>query len=179
MPDTAPAPAQTAPPPLALTPLALTIVIPVYNGATSVAELVAALEQLTIDGGHEIVLVNDGSPDDSLAVCRDLVERARVPITLVDLSRNYGEHNAVMAGLRQARGAHIITMDDDLQNPPEEVERLLAFAQASGREVVYTYYDEKQHSGWRNLGSQLSNWVAGVVLDQPKGFYPSSFRSMC
>jgi glycosyltransferase involved in cell wall biosynthesis len=157
---------------------ALSLVIPVYNGALSIGELVAALEALTIPGGHEIILVNDGSPDDSLAVCRALAEKARVPITLVELARNYGEHNAVMAGLRQASGAHIITMDDDLQNPPEEVERLLAFAQQSGKEVVYTYYDEKQHAGWRNLGSRFTNWIAGFVLDKPKGFYLSSFRCM-
>jgi glycosyltransferase involved in cell wall biosynthesis len=157
---------------------ALSIVIPVYNGAGSVGELVAALEALQIPGGHEIVLVNDGSPDNSLAVCRALVDEARLPITLVDLSRNYGEHNAVMAGLRHATGAHVITMDDDLQNPPEEVERLLNFAQQSGREVVYTYYDEKQHAFWRNLGSRFTNWVAGFVLDKPKSFYLSSFRCM-
>src|SRR3954447_6797247 len=130
---------------------ALSIVIPVYNGADSIGELVAALEELRIEGGHEIVLVNDGSPDNSLEVCRSLVARARVPITLVALSRNYGEHNAVMAGLRHATGTHVITMDDDLQNPPEEVEHLLAYAQQSGHEVIYTYYDEKQHSAWRNL----------------------------
>src|SRR5712691_7543549 len=147
---------------------ALSIVIPVYRGADSIGELVAALEQLRITGGHEIVLVNDGSPDDSLIVCRGLV----------DLSRNYGEHNAVMAGLRHATGAHVITMDDDLQNPPEEVERLLAFAQASRREVIYTHYDEKQHAAWRNLGSRFTNWVAGFVIDKPKGFYLSSFRCM-
>src|SRR5258708_24129994 len=105
--------------------LALSIVIPVYNGAESITELVEALEALDIAGGHEIVLVNDGSPDNSLEVCRGLVTRARVPITLVNLSRNFGEHNAVMAGLRQARGAHVITMDDDLHNPPQEIERLL------------------------------------------------------
>jgi undecaprenyl-phosphate 4-deoxy-4-formamido-L-arabinose transferase len=83
-----------------------------------------------------------------------------------------------MAGLRQSRGAYVITMDDDLQNPPEEVERLLAFAQQSGREVIYTYYDEKRHAVWRNLGSRFTNWVAGFVLDKPKGFYLSSFRCM-
>jgi glycosyltransferase involved in cell wall biosynthesis len=159
-------------------PLALSIVIPVYNGADSIGELVAALEALDIPGGHELVLVNDGSPDGSLAVCHGLVERARVPITLVDLARNYGEHNAVMAGLRHARGAHVVTMDDDLQNPPEEVERLLTYAQESGREVIYTYYDEKQHAPWRNLGSRFTNWVAGFVLDKPDGFYLSSFRCM-
>src|SRR6476646_6452540 len=157
---------------------ALSIVIPVYNGADSIGELVAALEELRIAGGHAIVLVNDGSPDNSLDVCRELVERARVPITLVALSRNYGEHNAVMAGLRHATGAHVITMDDDLQNPPEEVERLLSYAAQSGCEVVYTYYDEKQHAAWRNLGSRFTNWVAGFVLDKPKGFYLSSFRCM-
>jgi glycosyltransferase involved in cell wall biosynthesis len=158
--------------------LALSVVIPVYNGGASIGELVDALEQLSIPGGHEIVLVNDGSPDNSRAVCQALVERARVPITLVDLARNYGEHNAVMAGLRHAAGAHVITMDDDLQNPPEEVERLLSFAQETGREVIYTYYDEKQHSGWRNLGSQFTNWVAAFVLDKPKDLYLSSFRCM-
>ena len=162
----------------ALPRYALSIVIPVYNGAGSIAELVAALEELHVPGGHEIVLVNDGSPDNSLAVCRALVAEARVPITLVDLARNYGEHNAVMAGLRHVSGAHIITMDDDLQNPPEEVARLLAHAQSTGHEVIYTYYDEKQHAFWRNLGSRFTNWVAGFVLDKPKGFYLSSFRCM-
>jgi len=173
MPDTVPQLDQGPP-----ARLALSIVIPVYRGAASIGELVTALEQLRIAGGHEIVLVNDGSPDDSLIVCRGLVERSPVPITLVDLSRNYGEHNAVMAGLRHAMGAHVITMDDDLQNPPEEVERLLAFAQESGHEVVYTCYEEKQHAAWRNYGSRFTNWVAGFVLDKPKGFYLSSFRCM-
>jgi glycosyltransferase involved in cell wall biosynthesis len=157
---------------------ALSIVIPVYNGASSIAELVGALEELSIEGGHEIVLVNDGSPDDSLAVCRGLLDKARVPITLVNLARNYGEHNAVMTGLRRTSGAHVITMDDDLQNPPEEVERLLAFAQRSGKEAIYTYYDDKRHALWRNLGSRFANRVADFVLDKPRGLYLSSFRCM-
>src|SRR5258708_11574280 len=81
---------------------ALSIVVPVYNGAASVGELVAALEELDIPGGHEIVLVNGGSPDESLAVCRMVAERARIPITVVDLARNYAEPNAVLAGPRTA-----------------------------------------------------------------------------
>jgi undecaprenyl-phosphate 4-deoxy-4-formamido-L-arabinose transferase len=67
-------------------------------------------------------------------------------------------------------------MDDDLQNPPEEVERLLAFAQRSGNDVVYTYYEEKQHAAWRNLGSRFTNRVADFVLEKPNGLYLSSFR---
>ena len=158
--------------------LALSIVIPVFNGARSVAELIGALEELPIPGGHEIVLVNDGSVDDSLEVLRALCAKARVPMTLIDLARNYGEHNAVIAGLRHAGGAHVITMDDDLQNPPEEVQRLLSFAQHSGKEVVYTYYEDKRHSLWRNFGSRFANRVADFVLDKPRGLYLSSFRCM-
>jgi glycosyltransferase involved in cell wall biosynthesis len=158
--------------------LALSIVIPVYNGAGSIAELVDALEGLPIAGGHEIVLVNDGSADDSLGVCQGLIAKASVPATLVNLARNYGEHNAVLTGLRFARGEHIITMDDDLQNPPEEVQRLLTFAQRSGKEVVYTYYDHKHHPAWRNLASRFTNRVADFVLDKPPGLYMSSFRCM-
>jgi glycosyltransferase involved in cell wall biosynthesis len=170
---------ETARPVLNAAPsLALSIVIPVYNGADSIGELVGALEELSIEGGHEIVLVEDGSPDDSREICAALVKHARVPITLVSLARNYGEHNAVMAGLRYARGAHAITMDDDLQNPPQEVERLLAFAQSSGSQVIYTYYDEKQHSVWRNFGSRFTNRVADFVLEKPRGLYLSSFRCM-
>jgi len=158
--------------------IALSIVVPVYNGAGSIGELVEALEALEIAGGHEIILVNDCSPDASLFECRRLQARARVPITVIDLARNFGEHNAVMAGLREARGAHIITMDDDLQNPPSEVLRLLGYAQKSGKDVVYTYYATKQHAAWRNFGSWFANRVADFVLDKPKGLYLSSFRCM-
>lgn len=157
---------------------ALSIVIPVYNGAKSIAELVHALETLDIEGGHEIVLVNDGSPDDSLAVCRRLIADASVPITLVNLARNFGEHNAIMTGLRHTRGAYVITMDDDLQNPPSEVKLLLKHAHASGKDVVYTRYAVKQHAYWRNLGSRFANWVADVLMEKPKGLYLSSFRCM-
>jgi undecaprenyl-phosphate 4-deoxy-4-formamido-L-arabinose transferase len=157
---------------------ALSIVIPVYNGAATIGTLVAALEGLDVPGGLEIVLVVDGSPDNSLAVCRALLATAKVPITLVDLARNFGEHNAVMAGLHEARGLHIITMDDDLQNPPSEILKLYDCARRSGADVVYTYYAEKRHASWRNWGSRFTNWVADILLDKPRGLYLSSFRCM-
>lgn len=161
----------------ALSP-ALSVVVPVYNGAATVGALVEAIGALDIPGGHEIVLVNDGSADNSLDVCRSLLKTCPVPITVVNLSRNFGEHNAVLAGLREARGAHAVTMDDDLQNPASEVARLLAFAQQSGAEVVYTYYAKKEHAAWRNLGSHVTNRVADWVLDKPAGLYLSSFRCL-
>jgi undecaprenyl-phosphate 4-deoxy-4-formamido-L-arabinose transferase len=160
------------------TAVGLSIVVPVYRGATTVARLVEALSALKPVGGLEIILVNDGSPDNSGEVCRDLVATATVPLTYIEHARNYGEHNAVMTGLRHARGAFVITMDDDLQNPPEEVVRLYDHARLGDWDVVYTRYAVKQHAGWRNLGSRFANKVADHLLDKPKGLYLSSFRCM-
>jgi undecaprenyl-phosphate 4-deoxy-4-formamido-L-arabinose transferase len=154
----------------------LSIVVPVYNGAATVGELVEALAGLEVPGGHEIVLVVDGSPDDSLAVCQGLAHRVAVPLTVIDHARNFGEHNAVLTGFRHARGAYVVTMDDDLQNPPSEVLRLLEHAQRTGADAVYSYYEEKQHAAWRNIGSDFTNRVADWLLDKPRGLYLSSFR---
>jgi glycosyltransferase involved in cell wall biosynthesis len=155
---------------------ALSVVIPVYNGARTIGELVHALAAIDIPGGLEVVLVNDGSSDDSLAVCRALVAEKIVPVTLLNLSRNFGEHNAVMAGLRAAKGDFIVTMDDDLQNPPSEVKKLFEYTRDGGFDVVYTRYEAKQHEGWRNLGSRFNGFVADQLLAKPKGLYLSSFR---
>jgi glycosyltransferase involved in cell wall biosynthesis len=158
--------------------IGLSIVIPVYHGAATIGCLVDTLSKLHPEGGLEIVLVNDGSPDNSDEVCQQLVRRATVPLTYVEHARNFGEHNAVMTGLRLARGAYVITMDDDLQNPPEEVLRLYDHARLGNWDVVYTRYGIKQHAGWRNLGSRFANTVADRLLDKPKGLYLSSFRCM-
>ena len=157
---------------------ALTFVVPVYRGARTIGAVVDAIAQLHIEGGVEVVLVNDGSPDDSGEVCRALTRRTDVPVTLIDLARNAGEHNAVITGLRYARGDYVITIDDDLQNPIEEARRLYEHARAGNWDVVYTRYVVKRHAAWRNLGSRFANRVADWLLDKPRGLYLSSFRCM-
>ena len=156
----------------------LSIVVPVYRGADTVGRLVAALAELRPEGGMEVVLVNDGSPDASAEVCQEIVRTASIPVTYIEHTRNFGEHNAVMTGLRHATGRYIITMDDDLQNPPEEVVRLYDHARNGNWDVVYTRYAEKKHAAWRNIGSRFANQVADWLLDKPAGLYLSSFRCM-
>ena len=155
---------------------ALSFVIPMYNAAPTIASLVRDIEQLKVDGGHEIVLVNDGGSDNTMEVCRALLRTARVPITVVEHARNFGEHNAVLTGWRHARGDHIVNLDDDGQNPPREAVRLWQHAIANGMDVVYGHYEVKQHSLWRNFGSWITNKITDWALDKPSGFYLSSFR---
>jgi undecaprenyl-phosphate 4-deoxy-4-formamido-L-arabinose transferase len=156
----------------------LSIVVPVYNGADTVGRLVDALAALDFAEPYEIVLVEDSGPDNSVEVCKELARKYRgnPEVVFVALARNYGEHNAVMAGFHHIRGRFVITMDDDLQNPPSEVLRLYRACRDTEADVVYTYYDEKKHSPFRNLGSWLANKTADVMLDKPKNLYLSSFR---
>lgn len=160
--------------------MTLSIVIPVYNGASTIGALVRRLIELLPQrtDGLQIVLVNDGSPDSSDVVCRDL--RAEFPevVEYVELARNFGEHNAVLAGLHQSRGEHVVIMDDDFQNPPEEALRLVAHARQHGYDVVYSAYQSKQHHWFRNLGSRFNDRVANVLLDKPPGLYLSSFKCL-
>ena len=155
---------------------ALSFVIPLYNSAETIRPLVKEIERLVVEGGHEIVLVNDGSRDATTAVCRELVKEARVPVVLVEHARNFGEHNAVLTGWRHARGIHILNIDDDGQNPPAEALRLWQHARLAGTDVTYGHYAKKRHALWRNAGSWFTNRLTDWALDKPPGFYLSSFR---
>lgn len=155
---------------------ALSFVIPLYRSAETVGAVVREIEGLTVEGGHEIVLVHDGSGPETSAVARELVRTAKVPILLVEHARNFGEHNAVLTGWRHARGAHIVNLDDDGQHPPTEAVRLWEHARASGLDIVFGHYEEKQHDAWRNWGSWFTNRMTDWALDKPPGFYLSSFR---
>ncbi len=153
----------------------VSIVIPVYQGAGTIGELVESLA-VKLDGLYrlEIVLVVDGSPDNSADVCRNLA--THVPcVRFLNLSRNFSEHNAVMAGLNHATGDYIVVMDDDFQNPPSEVPKLVDEVQ-KGYDVVYSHYAVKRHSVLRNFGSRMHDLVASVLLDKPRHLYLSSFK---
>jgi glycosyltransferase involved in cell wall biosynthesis len=156
----------------------LSIVVPVYNGADTIAELVEALARQSFGMAFEIILINDASKDSSQAVCERLVRTASVPITLITHSRNFGEHNTVMTGLRSAKGDYIVTMDDDLQNPPGEILKLLDKLRSEELDIVYGRFLTKQHATWRNLGSKSANMIAEWLTEKPRGLYMSTFRCM-
>src|SRR5262245_16960165 len=121
----------------------LSIVVPVFNGAATIGELVKGINAEPLGMGLEIILVNDGSVDDSQAVCEALIQESSIPMMLITHARNFGEHNAVMTGLRSARGDVVITLDDDLQNPPAEIGRLLDALQQGNFDVMYGVFREK------------------------------------
>ena len=156
--------------------VALSFVIPLYYSAETIGAVVHEIESLSIEGGHEIVLVHDGSDQATSVVGHALVSGAKVPVTLVEHARNFGEHNAVLTGWRHARGTHIVNLDDDGQHPPDEAVRLWRHAREAGLDVVFGHYVEKQHSAWRNFGSWFTNRMTDLALDKPRGFYLSSFR---
>lgn len=159
-----------------MTDCSLSFVIPLYNSAATIGALVHEIANLDVPGGHEIILVNDGSRDETSEVGRRLLREVRVPVLLVEHARNYGEHNAVLTGWRHARGAYVVNLDDDGQNPPIEALRLWRVAREGSFDVVFGAYEVKRHAAWRNWGSSLTNRLTDWALDKPRGLYLSSFR---
>ena len=170
MPEHPTPPISTDPAPI------LSLVIPLYRSSSSVETLISRLEKLCVPGPWEVVLVDDGSPDDTVAQLRRRLRDSPLQGVLIRHGRNFGEHQAVLTGYRHARGRHVLNLDDDLQNPPEEGLRLWHKAVAEELDVVYGDYHQKQHAGWRNLGSRFANRTANWLLDLPDRFYLSSFR---
>jgi glycosyltransferase involved in cell wall biosynthesis len=153
------------------------IIIPVYNGALTIGKLVDDLiAELTPKFKIEIILVNDCSKDNSEEICIKANHKYPAVVSFFSLSINVGEHNAVMAGLNHAGGEYAIIMDDDFQNPVSEVIRMISYMMDNNYDVVYSYYDEKKHSLFRNLGSRFNDKVANMMLKKPKDLYLSSFK---
>jgi undecaprenyl-phosphate 4-deoxy-4-formamido-L-arabinose transferase len=139
----------------------LSIVIPVYGSQETLRPLTDRLCTV-LDGtgrDYEIIFVNDDSPDAAWDIIQSLYAQRRNRIRAIRLSRNFGQHNALMCGFRQARGKFVVTMDDDLQHPPEEVPKLIDAIERGELDVVYGRYRAKKHERWRNLGSYALNAV--------------------
>ncbi|OGS33804.1 MAG: glycosyl transferase family 2 [Elusimicrobia bacterium RIFOXYB2_FULL_49_7] len=153
----------------------LSIVIPVYNSETCVDALCDRLEKVLAGFAYEIILINDHSPDGSWQkICT--VAQQNPNIVGVNLRKNVGQDNAIMAGLRLSQGEFVIIMDDDLQHSPEDIPKLLEACRATGADVVYAHFGHQQHARWKRLGSALNGWVAEKLIYKPKGVYLSPFK---
>lgn len=158
--------------------LDISVVVPVYNSATTLGllleRLTTSLERVT--QSYEIILVDDGSRDDSWSVLQALRANYSEHLVAVQLMRNYGQHNTLMCGLELARGEYVVTMDDDLQNPPEEIPKLLAHIKQEKLDLVYGCPDTRNHAAWRNLGSSIVWQFYRTVFRNP--VTPTPFRIM-
>ncbi len=138
------------------------IVIPVFNSEKTLEELYLRTEKFFTgkQKSFQIIFIDDGSADRSWEVISGLKKTHPETITAVKLMQNYGQHNALFCGLTFVKGAQVITIDDDLQTPPEEIEKLLITYENTGAELVYGYYEKKEHSLIRNAGS----WFFGKIF---------------
>ena len=163
--------------PLTTVPESLSVVIPVYNGAATLPGVIDRLLPVlrAISAAHEVVLVNDGSPDGSWATIQSLIA-THPEIRGIDLMRNYGQHNALLCGIRAAGNDVIITLDDDGQQPPEEIPRLLAKL-AEGYDVVYGTPERPQQGMLRNLGSRLAKAALATATGAAIAPMVSAFRA--
>ena len=152
------------------------VVIPVYNSEGIVAETVERVVEVFTEAGlhHEVILVNDGSPDRSWEVISE-VARTTPNVVALDLLRNYGQHHANLVGFREATGDFVITMDDDLQNPPDQALLLIDEAM-TGKDVVFGEFAQKQAAGYRRLGSKMITMMNRKIFGQPQDLAISNYR---
>lgn len=155
----------------------LSVVVPVYNSESSLPDLIKRLGPVlaSLSSKYEVVLVNDGSRDQSWKVIQEL-SHANSWVRGINLMRNYGQHNALLCGIRSAKFPTLVTMDDDLQHPPEEIHKLLARLD-EGFEVVYGYPEEKQHGLLRNLASSLTKLALQRSMGADTARHISAFRA--
>jgi glycosyltransferase involved in cell wall biosynthesis len=163
-------------PPQSLEGRSLSVVTPVYNGDASVAELCRRLGEVLprVAIRHEIILVNDGSRDRSWEVISELSSHSP-RVRGLNLMRNYGQHNALLCGIRAAKYEVIVTMDDDLQHPPEEIPRLLARLD-EGFDVVYGAPETEQNGLMRALASRITRLALCTAIDNQVARNVSPFR---
>ena len=155
----------------------LSVVVPVYDSEASLSELVERLgRQLEATTPRfEVILVNDGSKDKSWDAIR-LLSSQHKWVRGIDLMRNYGQHNAIWCGIWSAKYPLIVTVDDDLQHPPEEIPKLLELL-SQGYDVVYGFPENEQHGFWRDLGSIITKLVLQNAMGAENARHVGAFRA--
>ncbi|MCC8378325.1 undecaprenyl-phosphate 4-deoxy-4-formamido-L-arabinose transferase [Xenorhabdus sp. PB30.3] len=156
----------------------VSVVIPVYNEEESLPQLlkrtISACQQLNQE--YELILVDDGSRDSSAEILTSAAEDPESYVIAILLNRNYGQHSAIMAGFHQASGDLVITLDADLQNPPEEIPRLVKVAE-EGYDVVGTRRANRQDSWFRKTASKMINAMITKVTGRSMGDYGCMLRA--
>lgn len=156
----------------------LSIVIPVYNEQESLHalsnRLMPVLEKLK--KSFEVIYTNDGSKDSSLAILKELQKKYPKHVRIIDFSGNYGQHMAIMAAFAESRGDVVINLDADLQNPPEEIPKLLEKVE-EGHDVVGSYRLQRKDHAWRHWGSRFANRVRGAITDAQMSDQGCMFRA--
>lgn len=154
----------------------VSFVIPCYRSEKTIGAVVDEVNR-TMEAlkeyDHEIILVNDCSPDNTFLAIRELCEKDE-RIKGVNLSRNFGQHAALMAGFHQVTGDILVCLDDDGQTPADEVDKLLK-ALDEGADVVYAKYEHKHHNAFRNFGSKVNDWMLCFMLNKPGNLFISSY----
>lgn len=154
----------------------VSFVIPCYRSENTIGHVVNEIEE-TMNGigkyEYEVILINDCSPDGTFNTIRKLCDE-KTFVKGINFARNFGQHAALMAGLRHAEGDYVVCLDDDGQTPADEVSKLLDKLE-EGYDAVYASYEHKQHSLFRNLGSKVNDLMTRMMLGKPKELYVSSY----
>ncbi len=154
----------------------VSFVIPCYCSEQTLPHVVAEIEEkmrTMKEYEYNIILVNDCSPDNTMGVIRGLCA-GNPKIRGIGFAQNFGQHSALMAGLRCSDGEYVVCLDDDGQTPADEVDKLLGKLE-EGYDAVYAQYDHKQHSAFRNLGSKMNERMTRMMLGKPSELYISSY----
>lgn len=154
----------------------ISFVIPCYRSEHTLPHVIAEIDEKMremTDYEYDIFMINDCSPDNTMGAIRSLCQESDNRRG-ISFARNFGQHAALMAGLRHADGDYIVCLDDDGQTPADEVDKLIAKLE-EGYDAVYAKYEHKQHSAFRNIGSKVNELMTRVMLDKPGDLYISSY----
>jgi len=150
----------------------ISVIIPVYNEEQSLSSLFKRLFPVMYDTPHEIIFINDGSKDKSLSILQN-EQKNNSFVKVIDMGANYGQHKAIMKGFEQSKGSLVITMDADLQNPPEEIPRIIS-EYKNGHDVIGTIRKNRHDNFFRLAASRIVNKITNMIT----GFKISDYGCM-